>query len=123
LAAVIRRDDRLLVCERPSHKRHGGLWEFPGGKVEDGESDLEATRRELVEELGVDVLEVGPVEFSVQDAGSHFQIEFLSVRIVGEPRCIEHTRIAWLREDEITSMPLAPSDLRFVRYLLGLEPS
>ena len=54
LATVIRRDGRLLVCQRPSHKRHGGLWEFPGGKVEPGESDLAASRRELAEELGVE---------------------------------------------------------------------
>jgi hypothetical protein len=44
LASVIERDQRLLVCRRPLHKRHGGLWEFPGGKVREGESDLEAVR-------------------------------------------------------------------------------
>ena len=55
IAAVIARGDRLLVCQRPPHKRHGGLWEFPGGKCEPGESDLEAARRELHEELGVEL--------------------------------------------------------------------
>jgi 8-oxo-dGTP pyrophosphatase MutT (NUDIX family) len=47
VAAVIERDGRLLVCQRPAHKRHGGLWEFPGGKCDPGESDAEAARREL----------------------------------------------------------------------------
>ena len=59
IAAVVWRGDRLLVCQRPAHKRHGGLWEFPGGKVEAGESDAAAARRELREELGVEVTAVG----------------------------------------------------------------
>jgi len=61
LASVIERDQKLLVCRRPVHKRHGGLWEFPGGKVQKGESDLEAARRELREELAVEVTGVGAV--------------------------------------------------------------
>jgi mutator protein MutT len=59
LAAVIRRDGRLLVARRPAHKRHGGLWEFPGGKVEEGESWADAAARERKEELGVDVARTG----------------------------------------------------------------
>ena len=89
IASVIRRNGRVLLCKRPVHKRHGDLWEFPGGKVEAGESDLEAARRELAEELNVRVLSVGPVTFSVADPGSDFVIEFLPVEIQGEPACIE----------------------------------
>ena len=114
LAAVIQKDDRLLVCQRPRYKRHGGLWEFPGGKVKDGESDLEAARRELLEELGVHVTEVGPVELSVQDPGSEFVIEFLPVSIQGEPQCLEHEALAWKREEELPALELAPSDRRYV---------
>ena len=47
VASVIEVDGKLLVCQRPAHKRHGGLWEFPGGKIEPGESDFEAVEREL----------------------------------------------------------------------------
>jgi 8-oxo-dGTP diphosphatase len=49
LAAVVRRGDRYLVARRPAHKRHGGMWEFPGGKVEDGESTDQALQREVEE--------------------------------------------------------------------------
>lgn len=56
---MIRRDGRYLVCRRPAQKRHGGLWEFPGGKIDDGESLLDAARRELAEELSINVIEVG----------------------------------------------------------------
>lgn len=107
------------MCERPAEKRHGGMWEFPGGKVESDESDFEAVERELEEELGVRVREVGPVLFSINDPGSHFVIEFLPVEIEGEPRCLEHSALAWVAEDELLSVALAPSDLQFARFRLG----
>ena len=118
LAAVIQQNDRLLVCQRPRHKRHGGLWEFPGGKVKEGESDLEAARRELLEELDVHVTEVGPVERSVMDPGSDFVIDFLPVRIQGEPRCLEHEALAWEEEGRLPEYDLAPSDRRYVEARL-----
>jgi 8-oxo-dGTP diphosphatase len=119
VASLIEREGKLLVCERPAHKRHGGLWEFPGGKVEDGENDFEAVRRELEEELGVDVIEVGAVEFSVSDPGSPFVIEFLSVTIAGSPQCLEHAALAWVHESELLELPLAPSDRRYVLHRLN----
>lgn len=118
MAAVIARADRLLICERPAHKRHGGLWEFPGGKVEAGETPLTAVRRELREELGVEVVAVGEVEFSIADAGSEFVIEFLRVTIDGEPQCIEHTSLAWVSSAELLRFPLAPSDHSYALHLL-----
>jgi mutator protein MutT len=121
IAAIIIRNARVLLCERPPHKRHGGLWEFPGGKVEPGESDFDAARRELQEELGVAVIAVGAPEYSVMDPGSHFQIDFVRVHIEGEPQGLEHTRLCWADEAELLSFPLAPSDFRFAKFRLGLE--
>src|SRR5690606_1721268 len=106
----------LLVYERLALKRHGGLWKFPGGKVESDESDFEAVDRELAEELGVQVGAVGPVVFSISDPGSPYVIEFLPVQIEGEPRCLEHTALAWVPEVELLSLPLAPIDLQFARF-------
>jgi mutator protein MutT len=93
LAAVIRRGDHWLVCKRPSHKRHGGLWEFPGGKLEPGESWVEAAKRELLEELGVAVTSVGDPIASKCDPDSPFEIVFVPVRIEGEPQPIEHDEV------------------------------
>ena len=104
---------RLLLCKRPAHKRHGDLWEFPGGKLEPGETPLHTAQRELAEELGVEVTGVGPLVYSVCDPGSEFVIEFHEVSIRGTPRCIEHSAIAWMTPADLATLPLAPSDLRF----------
>lgn len=117
VAAVIRKGDRLLVGLRPSGKRHGGLWEFPGGKLDEGETALEGAARELREELGVSVLEVSAAQVSFRDPGSPFVIAFHDVRIRGEPRALEHAELRWCRPDELAALPLAPSDARFVRTL------
>ena len=120
IAAVVSRGDELLVCQRPLEKRHGGLWEFPGGKCEPGESDADAARRELHEELGVDVIEVGDEEFTVADPGSPFLIVFARVRINGEPTCHEHIALTWGMPSALLRLPLAPSDLRYVQYRCGI---
>lgn len=117
VAAVVARDGRLLVCQRPAHKRHGGLWEFPGGKCEPGESDAEALARELREELGVATVAVGAELFAIHDAGSPYLIAFLQVEIAGEPVCHEHTALRWGAPDELAQLALAPSDRRFVEAL------
>lgn len=119
LAAVVRRTDKYLICQRPAHKRHGRLWEFPGGKVEAGESLLEAAQRELAEELGVKTLTVGAPLFSIADPGSEFLIEFVPTMIDGEPQCLEHLDLRWVPLEELPSLQLAPSDHRFVEFLLS----
>ena len=121
IAAVLARGERLLVCQRPPHKRHGGLWEFPGGKVEPGESDADAARRELREELGLELECAGDAEVEIPDDGSHFLIAFVPVRARGEPICHEHTALAWGTAAELARLPLAPSDRRYVEALLARE--
>lgn len=117
IAAVITDGDCLFVCQRPPHKRHGGLWEFPGGKCEPGESDAEAASRELREELGVAVTAVGAELVAFHDPGSPFLIAFVPVQIVGEPVCHEHSALRWGTLEELTELPLAPSDRRFVEAM------
>lgn len=116
VAAVIQRGDTLLVCQRPHHKRHGGLWEFPGGKCEPGEPDVDAIARELAEELGVQVASVGAELFAMADEGSPYVIAFLPVAIAGEPTCLEHAALMWDAPARLLQLPLAPSDRRFVEW-------
>jgi mutator protein MutT len=119
VAAVIFNDaGHLLICRRPAHKRHGGLWEFPGGKIEPGETDLDAAARELHEELAVHVLSVLPTTFSVHDAGSPFMIEFMPTTIQGIPAAIEHSELAWVPPSGLLQYDLAPSDRLFATHLV-----
>lgn len=104
---------------RPPHKRHGGLWEFPGGKCEINESDADTARRELAEELEVCAVAIGSEIFVSHDADSEFLIAFQPVEITGEPHCVEHTAITWATAGELLAMPLAPSDGRFVEFLVA----
>jgi 8-oxo-dGTP pyrophosphatase MutT (NUDIX family) len=119
IAAVIQKNRRYLACRRPGGKRHGGLWEFPGGKVRADESDLDAARRELAEELNVRVVNVGAPLFETTDPGTDFLIVFRHVRIIGEPQALEHEALCWASPLELVGFRLAPSDELFVhRHLL-----
>jgi mutator protein MutT len=123
VAAVISRGHEasaeVLVCQRPQHKQHGGLWEFPGGKCEPGENDADATRRELREELGVEVESVGVPLLVIADAHSHFDIVFVPATISGEPQCLEHEALLWGAWPALALLPLAPSDALFVQSRLN----
>jgi len=118
VAAVISRGDRVLVCKRARKKRHGGLWEFPGGKCERDESLAAAARRELREELGVEVISVGEEEAVIRDPASPYLIIFTPVEIAGEPTCREHIELRWVSLAEVPELPLAPTDRLYVEARL-----
>jgi mutator protein MutT len=117
VAAVLRRDGRYLLGRRPARKRHGGLWEFPGGKIREGESRLDAARRELAEELGLEVVSLGALLHTARDPGSRYLIEFVEVYALGEPMAHEHSSVAWLSVAELGSRALAPADADFAARL------
>lgn len=119
VAAVVRREGRYLLGLRPEHKRHGGFWEFPGGKVDPGESRLDAARRELAEELEMRVTSVGEVVLSVADGRSAFVIDFVDTVAAGSPRAVEHDELGWFTVHEMLEMRLAPADARFAAHLAG----
>jgi 8-oxo-dGTP pyrophosphatase MutT (NUDIX family) len=119
VAAVVRRGDRYLVGLRPQHKRHGGLWEFPGGKLREGESRLDAATRELGEELDLTVVALGRLLLAVEDEGSPFVIEFYETTVTGTPEAREHSEVGWLTVAELGGLDLAPADARLVRRLAG----
>lgn len=120
VAAVLRREGRYLLGLRPQRKRHGGLWEFPGGKVDPGESTLEAARRELAEELELEVASVGELILSVADGRSPFVIDFVETVAVGSPSALEHDELGWFTVDEMLEMRLAPADAHFAEHLAGV---
>lgn len=121
VAAVISRDDRYLVARRPDHKRHGRRWEFPGGKLKPDESKDEGIRRELSEELRLEVVSVGETLFSADDKGAPFIIEFVKVAVQGIPELSEHSEMGWFGLDTLVLLPLAPADALFVEHLVSVR--
>lgn len=117
IAAVIESEGRYLLCRRPAHKRHGLLWEFPGGKLEKDESHIDAARRELKEELNLEVTDLGVAFVSIGDPGSPFIVDFVQTSVLGTPELLEHCELRWVTLSEMSSMELAPSDARFARFL------
>lgn len=111
---------RVLVGQRPRDKRHGGLWEFPGGKVRPGETLAQAADRELEEELGVRVTETAATpEYVRDDPESGFRILFLRVRIDGEPERLEHEALDWVHPSETACEIYAPADAAYLRHIIS----
>lgn len=104
---------RLLACRRPVGKHLGGLWEFPGGKLEPGESPAAALVRELEEELGITVAPDTALTPVVWDYGhGPIRLHPLLCRIVsGTPHPHEHSEIRWCEKDELGELDWAAADV------------
>jgi mutator protein MutT len=119
-AVIVDHEGRVLLARRGERMAHAGKWEFPGGKVEDGESFSRALRREIKEELSMD-LDVFPALFSeeIEVEGRWIHIHFLRAKIcTGEsPRLSEHSEICWESPLSLHSKDLAPGDVGFADWL------
>lgn len=117
VGAALVRDGLVLASRRTEPPRLAGFWEFPGGKVERGESDAEALRRELREELLVDV-EVGARLGGDVSIGSTAVLRVYLCRLLsGEPQLVDHDQHRWLSTDELDEVPWLPVDLPLVAAL------
>ena len=123
-AALIDVDNRVLIAERPAGKSMAGLWEFPGGKVGDGETPEAALRRELAEELSIDVCETCLAPFTF---ASHSYPEFhllmplyLCRNWDGDIIPREGQRIKWVRASRLKEYAMPPADLPLVPMLRDL---
>ncbi len=111
-AAVTVRDGEVLIARRPAESMLGGLWEFPGGKRQDGETLPAALRRELVEEMAITV-DVGEQLLALDHAYTHFRITlhaFWCRLVEGEPRCIACDDFAWVTSDALDDYAMAVTD-------------
>lgn len=121
VAAVIERDGRYLICQRPAYKTRGLLWEFPGGKVEPGETLQDAIIRECREELNILVQPTGiltEVEHVYPDLT--IRLHFLLCRLLqGEPQPLEHSLLQWVRPGEAADYPFCPADAEVAALLLN----
>ena len=112
VAALVRDGERFFICRRPPEKARGGLWEFPGGKVEPGETKQQALVRECREELAV-TLAVGDVYMDVTHAYPDLTVHltlFEAVIAAGTPQLLEHTAVRWITPGEIADYAFCPAD-------------
>lgn len=118
-AGIVVRDGRIMLCQRRPGDRMGLKWEFPGGKLESGESPQQALERELREELSIETRtgRIFDVRYEVSGDRSLLLLFFRSEILTGEPQPIECNAIEWARPDDLTQYDLAPSDLEVARRL------
>ncbi|THV32163.1 (deoxy)nucleoside triphosphate pyrophosphohydrolase [Glycomyces paridis] len=121
VGAAIRDHRGVLAAARAYPPELAGLWEFPGGKVEPGESETDALRRECREELGV-AIEVGErVGGDLVTGGGRFLLRVYLARLVGgEPEAKEHAELRWLAPDALDSVPWLPGNRPAVEALAAL---
>ncbi|UYO54418.1 (deoxy)nucleoside triphosphate pyrophosphohydrolase [Rhodopseudomonas palustris] len=122
--ALIDADNRVLIAQRPKHKQLGGLWEFPGGKLDPGERPEAALIRELDEELGITVKEacLAPLTFA-SHAYEDFHLLmplYVCRRWEGMAMPREGQELAWVRANKLRDYPMPPADLPLIPPLIEL---
>lgn len=119
--ALIDVDSRVLLARRPEGKSMAGLWEFPGGKVEQGETPKAALIRELNEELGIDTWEscLAPLTFASHRYDDfHLLMPLFACRKwkgIAQPR--EGQKLAWVRKNELSAYSMPPADIPIIPIL------
>lgn len=122
VAALIWKDGKFLICQRPAHKARGLLWEFVGGKVEEGESKEHALERECREEMNIQIAvgeEFASVTHEYPDITVHLTL-FNSTIASGEIELLEHNAIKWILPSEIPEYDFCPADKVFLDKLQSL---
>lgn len=112
--ALVDEDSRVLIAKRPADRHMGGLWEFPGGKVEASETPEEAIIRELAEELGIDVTQscLAPLTFASHDYENFYLLMPLYIcrQWNGDVEAKEGQELAWVRPNRLSGYEMPPAD-------------
>ena len=123
-AALVDVDGRVLICQRPEGKALAGLWEFPGGKVEAGETPEACLIRELDEELGIKVAStcLAPFVFASHAYESFHMLMplYLCRRWEGTVTARHHAGLAWVKPNRLGDYPMPPADAPLVAWLRDL---
>ena len=119
VAALIWKNNKFMICQRPAHKARGLLWEFVGGKVESGETKEQALIRECKEELDI-LLSVGDVFMDViheyPDITVHLTL-FNATIAEGKPQKLEHNDIQWITPSDIQNYEFCPADEEILKEI------
>lgn len=119
VAGIIHRNDEILICKRPPHKKQPLLWEFPGGKIEVGETAFQALKRELQEELNIDVKIYDILEQTVHHYEDYsVNLMFINCEIIsGIPKNLEHEEIKWVNILDLSNYEFCPADVEVLEKL------
>lgn len=120
-AAIIVNNGKILIAQRPAHDRLAGFWEFPGGKIEAGETPQQCLKRELREELAMDAVIGDSLGSSIYHY-DHISIELMAYRVIwnGCPlKIVSHQTCRWIAPVQLADFTFTPADLPFVRRLAG----
>jgi len=122
-AAIIKKDNKILVARRAPDQKLAGLWEFPGGKVEDSETLQQCLERELEEEFGVITKSGKEITSSIYtyEHGSFKIVALESVIISGTLDLRVHDKVEWIQVDELLAVELLPADIAIAEYLINLQ--
>lgn len=126
VAAIIEREGRILVCRRTKEQSHSLKWEFPGGKVEPGESPEQALARELEEELGVrgaSGQEITRYQFAYPGKSPILLIFFRVTQFAGEPANLIFHEMRWEPAARLPEFDFVEGDIQFLRELAGYTGS
>jgi 8-oxo-dGTP diphosphatase len=122
--AIVDADNRLLICQRPVGKALAGLWEFPGGKVENGESPEDCLIRELDEELGITTWKscLAPLTFASHcyDDFHLLMPLFVCRKWEGIPKARESQQMKWVRANQLRDYEMPPADAPLIPVLIDL---
>ena len=122
--ALVDPDNRILIARRPAGRPMAGLWEFPGGKVENGESPEQAIIRELAEELNINVTEacLAPLTFASYDYGTFHLLMplFVCRRWTGLVQAREGQTLKWVRPSSLRDYSMPPADAPLIASLVDL---
>ncbi|SOE16618.1 8-oxo-dGTP diphosphatase [Hoeflea halophila] len=122
--ALVDADGRVLLTQRPEGKKLAGLWEFPGGKVEPGETPEAALIRELAEEVGITTKEacLAPLTFASYSYDEFHLLMplFVCRRFEGTARGLESQALKWVRPRDMRNYPMPPADEPLIPYLIDL---
>jgi 8-oxo-dGTP diphosphatase len=117
-AAIVDAEGRVLGAARAEPPAVAGMWEFPGGKVEPGEAELDALLRECTEELGVEIEALDRLGDDVLLPSGNAVLKVWMARLVrGEPQALEHAELRWLSVAELDDVPWLPADAPLIEAL------
>jgi 8-oxo-dGTP diphosphatase len=120
-AAIIFKGDNILIAKRSPLKHLAGFWEFPGGKVEEGESEEQCLKREIMEELGIEINVMKFFKENIHEYSDRTILlkAYLCEYINGKLLLKDHDSVEWVEKTQLKDFNFAPADIPFITFLNG----